>query len=129
MLLKLLASALRKRNEKPAEPKYTGVRHAGFVAFVVDVNEPHFIARGDHITADQASLRLRAWLPALELTAHAPVCFVPLHHVERDPELLELGEVRAIVLGKFSVQRIIAEPARFAALAAWLEGMAVKHLV
>ncbi len=132
MLLKALAIAFRKRtpqSAKPAFPSYAGPRQRGFVAFICDVEEPRFIALSDRIDADQASLRLRAWLPARELLRFAPVCLVSLQHVECDPELAELGEVRAIVVGKFSVQRIIAEPARFAALAAWVEAMSRKHRV
>ena len=132
MLLKLIAAAFGKRGKSApaAAPRYEGPQHRGFVAFVVDVERAHFIVPGDRIVSDQASLRLRAWLPALELSKRVPVCLVPLTHVERDPELRELGEVRAIVVGKFSVQRITGEPARFMALADWAQTMAAKvHVV
>ncbi len=129
MLFKLFSSAFRRRAAAPRHEPYRGPRHRGFVAFIVDVEHPHFIAAGDRIAADQASLRLRAWLPALELAKFVPVCLVPFDHVEADPGLRELGEVRAIVVGKFSVQRINAEPARFAAFANWIESMAARHRI
>ncbi len=135
MLLKALAAAFRKRTPlsadpaPPLSPSYAGPRHCGFVAFICDVEEVRFIASSDCIDADQASFRLRAWLPARELLRFAPVCLVPLQHVERDPQLAQLGEVRAIVVGKFSVQRITAEPARFVELATWAEAMSRTHRV
>ena len=132
MLLKMLSSIFRARPAPVASgmpASYAGPRHHGFIAFVADVDAPTFLAVGDRIDAGQASLRLRVWLPALELLRFAPVCLVPLHHIEHDPELVELGEVRAIIVGKFSVQRITAEPARFRALARWVEKMAARYRV
>ena len=131
MLRKILSAAFRKRAPEPppAAAPYTGPRNRRFVAFIADVEQPCFLGKSDRIEAYQASLRLRVWLPAREIMQFAPVCVVPLQHVERDPELAELGEAHAIVVSKFSVHRITSEPARFAALAAWVEKTATNRRV
>jgi hypothetical protein len=132
MLLKMLRSVFRTgsaSSARVAPAPYAGPRHRGFIAFVADVDAPVFISAADRIDAGQASLRLRVWLPARELLRYAPVCLVPLEHIERDPDLTQLGEVRAIVIGKFSVQRITAEPARFVAMIDWVEKMAARHRI
>jgi glycosyltransferase involved in cell wall biosynthesis len=106
---------------------YSGPRHDGFVGFIADVERAQFLAPGDSVIADQASLRLRVGIPAKHLQRYAPVCLIPLDLIEQDPSLETLGEPRAIAVGKFPVRRISAEPARFSALLDWIGRAKARH--
>lgn len=132
MLLKLLKAAFGGRTREagaPAPIVYSGPRHRGFVGFVADVQAAQFLVPGDSVIAAQASLRLRVGIPAEHLQRYAPVCLFPVDLIEQDPTLHVLGEPRAIVVGKFPVRRIAAEPARFAALIGWIEEVKRRHPV
>jgi hypothetical protein len=132
MLLKLLKAAFGGRAREagaPAPILYSGPRHRGFIGFVADVEGAQFLAPGESVIAVQASLRLRVGIPAKVLQRYAPVCLFPMDLIERDPTLQALGEPRAVVVGKFPVRRIAAEPARFAALIAWTEEAQRRHPV
>ncbi len=133
MLLKILKSVLGARSgpEQPSAPavQYAGPQHQGFVAFIANIEGPHFLVQGDRVESDQASLRLRVSIPARELLRRAPVCLIPLAYVEQYPKLSALGTVRAIVIGKFPVEMMMRNPQRFLALADWAQMMSKRVTV
>lgn len=128
-MLKSLFGA--RASEQPAHgpAPYSGPRHDGFVGFIADVERAQFLAPGDSVLADQASLRLRVGIPARQLQRYAPVCLLPLNAIERDPALASLGTPRAIVVGKFPVRMIAGDSAQFARLVDWIKGARKRHPV
>ena len=128
MLRSLLgARASEQREHGPA--RYSGPRHDGFVGFIADVERAQFLAPGDSVIADQASLRLRVGIPAKYLQRYAPVCLLPLEMIEHDPSLTALGTPRAIVVGKFPVRSIAGDTGRFARLLDWIAQARDRHPV
>lgn len=121
MLWQLLKSSFSKR--KAGVPLAAANRdnpgRLGSVVFVADVEEVCTLSATDRLDSDQASLRLRVWIPALQLVQRVPVHLVPLDYLQADPELASLGDVRVIVIGKFSVATILKQQDRFDALADW----------
>ena len=132
MLVRALKSLLGRRARQGARPgsgAYSGPRYDGFVGFIADVERAQFLAPGEFVHADQASLRLRVGIPAKHLQRYAPVCLLPLDLVERDPALATLGTPRAVVVGKFPVRSIARDPARFERLVDWIEQARTRHFV
>ena len=119
--------ASERREREPAT--YSGPRHDGFVGFIADVERAQFLAPGDSVLAEQASLRLRVGIPAKHLQRYAPVCLLPLDVIERDPALASLGTPRAIVVGKFPVRLIAGDAERFGRLVDWIAQARKRHAV
>ncbi len=93
-----------------------------FVAFVTPVDAPHFIAPNNMLEGT-ASMRLRVGLPARELARSHNVWLVPIDYHEHDPELARLGRVRAVVLGKLTINFFLTEEQRAIRLLDWLESL------
>lgn len=128
MLRSLFGARASEQRERGPAP-YSGPRHDGFVGFIADVERAQFLAPGDSVHADQASLRLRVGIPAKHLQRYAPVCLLPLDVIERDPALASLGTPRAIVVGKFPVRLIAGDAARFGRVVDWIVQARKRHAV
>ena len=121
MLWQVLKSSFSKR--KASVPFSSAKRddpdRPGGVVFLANVDKARELDPADRLESDQASLRLRVWIPALHLLQRVPVHLVPLDYMQSDPQLASLGDVRVIVIGKFSVATILKQQDRFDALADW----------
>lgn len=95
-------------------------RESGALAFVVNVDEPIRVAAGDRLYSDLASVRLRAFVPALRFAESRPVYLVPPTLLAEDLASDALQDVETLVVTKFSTADLLAYPERFEALLAWL---------
>jgi hypothetical protein len=120
-----LLKALLRTAQTPARQAHgRHERNDSFVAFVTPISAPHFVAPGERLDSDQASVRLRVGVPARELARTRRVCLVPLDYVLRDPALSGLGCVSATVIGKLPVRFFTEEAQRAEALLEWIEDRA-----
>lgn len=97
-----------------------------FVAFVTPVEAPHFLAAGESLNSDMASMRLRVGVPAQELAKKIPVGLIPIGYLRNDPGLATLGRVRAIVVGKQPVRFFTQERDSASELLDWVESAAMR---
>jgi len=105
MLFRVLKSAFRRapRERERAAP----VPRPRFVAFVTAGDALHRFDPADRLQSSQASMRLRVQIPGCELARILPVWAVPLEYLLKNPDLGELGEPAAVVVGKISTDRVL----------------------
>jgi len=119
MLRSLVRQFLNK--ERPAsQPSPADEREAGGVAFVVNVDEPVRLGPGAQLDSDLASVRLRAFSPALRLAESRPVYLVPPALLAEGATLDGMPSIETLVLTKFSTADLLANPEHFKAILGWL---------
>ena len=127
MLLSLLKSAFRRSASRAApDPALVAAAPAAairerFVAFVTTGDKLHRFDPADRLRSSQASMRLRVQIPGRELSRVLPVHAIPLEYLLQHPDLGELGEPAAIVVGKISTDRVMTREQEIRALLAWLK--------
>jgi len=95
-------------------------REPGALAYVVNVDAPVRVDPGAQLYSELASVRLRAFLPALRLAESRPVYLVPPGLLAADAALDAVAPVETLVVTKFSTADLLSAPERFEALLAWL---------
>lgn len=130
MLFDILKSLTRRRT-RPASRSEASIPASGrsFIAFITQVEEPHFLAPGEKLEADQASMRLRVGAPARELARRSAVCLIPVDYVQQDPDLTRLGTVRAVAVGKLPVRFFTQQRERALAFVEWIEHAAGRFRI
>lgn len=81
---------------------------SAFVVFVTPSAEVQWIGPGEHLSALQASTRLRVLIPAAELARRVRVVLVPLARFIANPSLDDLGVPRAIVVSKLPAGSVVS---------------------
>ncbi|MCL4798412.1 MAG: methyltransferase domain-containing protein [Burkholderiales bacterium] len=121
MLRSFVSQLLKGGSARPAaQPAAAAGREPGALAYVVNVDEPVRVDPGAELYSELASVRLRAFVPALHLAESRPVYLVPPELLATDTALDAVAPVETLVVTKFSTADLLAAPERFEALLAWL---------
>jgi len=121
MLRSLVSQILSKGSVRPSKhASGTAGRGTGALVYVVNIEEPVKIAAGGRLYSDLASVRLRAFLPALRFAESRDVYLVPPTLLAEGSTLDEMQPIDALVVTKFSTADLVSYPERFEALLAWL---------
>jgi hypothetical protein len=90
------------------------------LAYVVNVDDLVRVTAGAQLYSDLASIRLRAFLPALRLAEKRPVYLVPPALLAGGTMLDALPPIDTVVVPKVSTADLLAAPEQFEALLGWL---------
>jgi len=121
MLRSLVSQILGKGSARPTQEAPALAQSApGSIVYVVNIEAPVSVAAGARLYSDLASVRLRAFLPALRLAESRRVYLVPPALLAEGSTLDAMQPIDTLVVTKFSTADLVSYPERFEALLDWL---------
>jgi SAM-dependent methyltransferase len=119
-MLRSLVNQFRSKARSAQQPAPVDEREAGALAFVVNIDEPVRLTAGAQLYSDLASVRLRAFAPALRLAESRPVYLVPSTLLADASTLDTMPPIGTLVVTKVSTADLLANPGHFEAVLGWL---------